>query len=839
MFPSSPRLRAPRLLSVLICLSAHVSAFASNETLIPLGAVWRFSATGEPAPVQWSSPAFNDSAWTPGVAKIGMGHSDQATLLPLPVQTPRMTVYFRKQFTLPSGAAGSTGLLARMVCDAGAVIYLNGIEAARVAMPAGAVTSETPASAEPYAPAEGSLLAVPLGAGWLVDGINTIAVEVHASSSFDFDLDFDLELIATRNAAPAFVVRGPYLQNGAPNSVTIRWRTDVPTPTHAQAGISPANLNIVASSPAPVIEHEVRLTGLQPDTLYHYAVGDGAQMIEGPGAGCRFRTPPVAGTVKPVRVWVLGDSGTGRLGTGNAEAVRDGYLHSPLYQQPDVWLMLGDNAYYAGADTEYQNAVFDTYRSTLRSSLLWATLGNHETYTLGTPYFSIFTLPTLGEGGGLPSGTEHYYSFDYANIHFVCLDSMQSVRTAPSPMLDWLENDLGNTSQRWIVAFWHHPPYTKGTHDSDAEIEHIEMRENVLPILEEYGIDLVLCGHSHVYERSVLLDGHYGYSWQFSASSIKDGGSGRADEADGAYGKDPGAHNGAVYCVAGSSGQAGGGPLNHPVMTVSLNELGSMILDIDGDRLDAKFLNPQGVIRDYFTISKAPLVTISALQPAMSETGGVPGMVRLTRTQEAVDAIAVELLLAGSATAGLDYGAPSLPAIIPAGQDTLDLAFPVFADTLAEGTETISVTLTEGIGYRLPKTAGGVTLTIADRPIDAWRFEKFGVLANDPLIAGDNADPDGDGQTNAMEYLAGTEPRDPRSTFAAVLAKNGSGQFVVRFLARKGRSYTVLQRPTFSSGAWQILATVLPPATNQIIEIPDPSAGIATQRFYRVITTGL
>ena len=837
MFPRIPRLRAPLLLSVLICLSANVSAFAANETLVPSGAVWRFSATGEAAPDQWNSPAFDDSAWTPGAAKIGIGHLDHATLLPAPSVTPRMAVYFRKQFTLPSGAAGITGLLARMVCDAGAVIYVNGIEAARVAMPAGVVTPQTPASTEPYPPLEGALLAVPLGAG-LVDGINTIAVEVHASSSFDFDLDFDLELIATRNTTPAFAVRGPYLQSGAPDSVTIRWRTDVPTPTNALAGTSPANLNIVASSPAPVIEHEVRLTGLQPDTPYHYAIGDGAQAIAGPGADCRFRTPPVPGTVKPVRVWVLGDSGRGRSGNNGAESVRDGYLNSPLYRQPDVWLMLGDNAYGVGSDQEYQNAVFDTFASTLRSSLLWTTIGNHETYTIGTPYFSIFTLPAFGEGGGLPSGTEHYYSFDYANIHFVCLDSMQSARTAPSPMLDWLANDLGSTNQRWIVAFWHHPPYTKGTHDSDAEEELIEMRENALPILEEYGVDLVLCGHSHVYERSFLLDAHYGSSWEITASSIKDGGSGRADEPGGAYGKDPGAHNGAVYCVAGSSSQAGGGSLDHPAMTVSLDELGSMIFDIDGDRLDAKFLNSQGVIRDYFTISKAPLVTISAPQRAMSETGGAPGMVRLTRTQEAVDAIMVELLLAGSATAGLDYGAPSLPAIIPAGQDTLDLAFPVFADTLAEGAETISVTLAEGSGYRLPKTAAGVTLTIADRPIDAWRFAKFGVLANDPFIAGDTADPDGDGQSNAMEYLAGTEPRDPRSTFAAVLAKNGSGQFVVRFLARKGRSYTVLQRPTFSSGTWQILATVLPPATNQIIEISDPGAGTAAQRFYRVITTG-
>ena len=75
-----------------------------------------------------------------------------------------------------------------------------------------------------------------------------------------------------------------------------------------------------------------------------------------------------------------------------------------------------------------------------------------------------------------------------------------------------LEADLAATDQDWIIAFWHPPSYTKGSHDSDTEIRLIEMRENLLPILENHGVDLVLTGHSHSYERSFLLDGHYGTS---------------------------------------------------------------------------------------------------------------------------------------------------------------------------------------------------------------------------------------------------------------------------------------------------------------------------------------
>ena len=94
-------------------------------------------------------------------------------------------------------------------------------------------------------------------------------------------------------------------------------------------------------------------------------------------------------------------------------------------------------------------------------------------------------------------------------------------------MMTWLAADLADTTANWIVAFFHHPPYTKGSHDSDTDVELVEMRENALPILEQGGVDLVLTGHSHSYERSFLIDGHYGVSSTFTAAMKKDAGSGR------------------------------------------------------------------------------------------------------------------------------------------------------------------------------------------------------------------------------------------------------------------------------------------------------------------------
>jgi len=161
--------------------------------------------------------------------------------------------------------------------------------------------------------------------------------------------------------------------------------------------------------------------------------------------------------------------------------------------------------------------------------------------------------------------------------------------------------------------------------DSDIDPDLMQMRQYAVPLLESYGVDLVLSGHNHSYERSYLLDGHYGTSDTLLPSMIVDSGDGRED-GHGAYEKPLGfaPHRGAVYTVAGSSGQTDSGVLlNHPAMYLSLDVLGSLVLDINDGRLDAKFLSDTGVVQDYFTMKKNPeLVSFQdGVSPAPSYTG--------------------------------------------------------------------------------------------------------------------------------------------------------------------------------------------------------------------------
>ncbi len=601
---------APGLLVVLGLAAAPVAG--AQETAIPEHGIWRYQATGTDLGTAWRAPSTSDAAWPQGAGLLGYGEATIATVIPYgPSASDKYrTTYFRFTFNLNVDPGDVTSLRMTANYDDGFVAYLNGSEVARRSMPAGTVVYATFASSHESGTYE--TVDLTASAGALVPGANVLAVEVHQTSAGSSDLAWDAGLSVS--TLPALVTRGPYLQVGTPTGVIVRWRTDVPTSSRVRYGDAPAALTRTVEDSASTTEHELALTGLAPEARVFYAVGTMDTTLAGDSTYA-FTTPPPAGTRRAVRAWIIGDSGTA---DANAAAVRDAYLAYAGAHPADLWLMLGDNAYTAGTDAQYQAAVFDTYPAVLRSTVLWPTRGNHDQLYSGTgnDYYDIFTLPTAGQAGGLASGTEAYYSFDYADVHFVCLDSEGSNLSPGSAMFTWLADDLAATDQDWVLAFWHHPPYTKGSHDSDNDSDSggrmRDMRENALPVLEAGGVDLVLSGHSHSYERSLLLDGHYGYSWTLADSMKLDPGDGRVD-GDGAYAKPSrgsAPHEGAVYVVAGSSGKTSGGALNHPVMLVNRNVLGSVVLDVDGDQLDAVFLDAAGVPEDHFTMVKGAAVGI-------------------------------------------------------------------------------------------------------------------------------------------------------------------------------------------------------------------------------------
>ncbi len=397
--------------------------------------------------------------------------------------------------------------------------------------------------------------------------------------------------------------RAPYLQMPSPDAMTLRWQTPQAEIGVVRYGRRPDRLEHTAREATPGEEHRLRLTGLEPDTRYYYAVGnpDGNRYA---GAGYHFRTAPVSADV-PVRFAVLGDPGDP---TEQQKAVRNALTawlerHArPNRPWLDLLLTTGDNAYRSGSNEQFQRGFFEPYAGLLRSVPVLPAYGNHDARR--RVFFRLFDFPAHGESGGLPSGSKRWFAVDYGPLHVVMLDTTSQPVVPGHPMLDWLRRDLAATDRPWRVAVMHHPPYTHGSHDSDRRRDShgrmFEVREHLLPILEAGGVDLVLAGHSHMYERSHLLDCHYG------TSGVLDRPASLREANEGVYRKRTGPHGGTLYAVVGASARANQGPLDHPVMAVSEAKVGVLVVDVDGDRLTGRYLYRDGKIGDRFVLRHDP-----------------------------------------------------------------------------------------------------------------------------------------------------------------------------------------------------------------------------------------
>jgi hypothetical protein len=478
-----------------------------------------------------------------------------------------------------------------------------------------------------------------------------------------------------------------FLQQISFDSAIVKWRGG---PDVVWYGSKPDVLsqNVTANVEAG---HKIsKLEDLSADTVYYYAfqeVGPEADIMS-------FRTAPALGGVPAdgnTHIWLLGDSGTATENqggsyshAGEAVDVMNGFLaynKSQAGNEPlDMLLLLGDNAYLEGTDEQWQGAFFDIYTEIIKGVATWPTIGNHEMGTgapfdicvyrripacesgpvlmnlggissssdpnsydsdgdgpdsTGLPYLNIFTLPSKGEMGGVPSGTEQYYSLNYGNVHVISLDSQLTNRDEAQRaiMRDWLVDDLSANELDWTIVIFHHPPYSKGSnHDSDREQNEIDMRVTFAPVFENYGVDVIYSGHSHSYERSWYLRGHYGMSDSFDISNnafLDSHGKPALGQGSEPY-RQGEAEGRSVYTVAGNAGKADKEKpcpegmkmgctlpnwLKHPahrtfdkaVAEYKSNGIalkGSIVLDANKSTLTSRFVDEHGQVLDYFTITR-------------------------------------------------------------------------------------------------------------------------------------------------------------------------------------------------------------------------------------------
>lgn len=187
-----------------------------------------------------------------------------------------------------------------------------------------------------------------------------------------------------------------------------------------------------------------------------------------------------------LRLAVAGDVGTG----GSAE-YRTAAIMDTLDEQTefDAILLLGDNVYENGDAAQLQAKVFDPFAPVLDGQTdLLAVLGNHDVdHANGDAQASALGMPG------------RWYTSPTETTTIIALDSNQAANEAQRA---WLQSNLAATSTPWTIVIMHHPAYSAGWHGGDADVQ-----ANFVPLFEEYGVDLVLSGHDHDYQRSKEING--------------------------------------------------------------------------------------------------------------------------------------------------------------------------------------------------------------------------------------------------------------------------------------------------------------------------------------------
>lgn len=304
--------------------------------------------------------------------------------------------------------------------------------------------------------------------------------------------------------------RWPYLESATQTSVRIAWTTTSGGRGVVRYAADPAGTWTEAEAVAEMfptartgqaadyVAFDATLAALTPNSAYCYEIVEDGVVL---ARNLRFDTA-WDGAARPVRMLVLGDSGSG---SADQLAVRDAFMTNEY----DIFLHMGDMAYGSGEFTEFEANFFEPYQDLMHRVPVFPTMGNHEYKTdAGQPYLDVYHL---FEAALRAEENERYYSFDYANIHFTSLDS-NDARLIPiyvsgdrsdDDMFDWLVDDIGGSDAEWKIVFMHHPFYSSSSRGiRGANVERF------LSVLEDLGVDLILAGHDHHYERTVpLLDG--------------------------------------------------------------------------------------------------------------------------------------------------------------------------------------------------------------------------------------------------------------------------------------------------------------------------------------------
>ncbi len=282
------------------------------------------------------------------------------------------------------------------------------------------------------------------------------------------------------------ITRGPWIVRATRDSVTLRWWTAAPTESVVELGSPGGPTRDVAAVGSSNTRHRVTIAGLAPGTTYSYRlVTRGAGTRAPVGAPGTFTTA-AAPDAPSVTFAALGDSGAG---TREQAAV----ARLVAAETFDFFVHLGDVIYPQGDESRYDRLFFAFYGPFLASHALVGAVGNHDLQEPGAAsWVDVFDPPRNND-----EGSPFYSSFEWGDAKFVAIDST-GLFQLEGPWGAWLERELANNARRWLVLLLHAPLHCSDRHHGDDA----RLQQLWQPLLERHGVDLVLAGHAHMYQRT-------------------------------------------------------------------------------------------------------------------------------------------------------------------------------------------------------------------------------------------------------------------------------------------------------------------------------------------------
>ncbi|MCO6042393.1 metallophosphoesterase [Aeoliella sp. ICT_H6.2] len=305
----------------------------------------------------------------------------------------------------------------------------------------------------------------------------------------------------------------PYLQYGTQDGMTVMWQTTLPGSSIVHYGETADCPQQVEGDAAEI--HEVRITGLEPETLYFYCVeskDDGGQTVTSDVS--TFSTAVLPGT--PFAFAVISDT--------QMHPVVAGKLSKLAWaQRPSFLLHPGDLVDTGVNDSHWTQHFFPGMHELISRVPMYPVLGNHEQNARN--YYEYMSLPS----------PEYYYEFPYGDAQFFMIDSNRNVGPG-SEQYEWLDEQLGKSQAKWKFVCHHHPPYSSDENDygdlwKTNKSSRGDLRARQLSTLyDKHKVDIVWNGHIHSYERTwPVKDGQAADDQEGSIYMIVGGGGGNLE----------------------------------------------------------------------------------------------------------------------------------------------------------------------------------------------------------------------------------------------------------------------------------------------------------------------